>query len=45
MYKSTRTAHARGTREVYEIKCIICMCIAFLYPFTISIKSFNIPFL
>ena len=32
--------YARGTRGVYEIKCIKCMCIAFLwYPFTMSIKS------
>ena len=33
----TRTACACGTRGVYKIKCVIC--IAFLYPFTMSFKS------
>ena len=35
----TRTACACGTRGVYKIKCVICICIAFLYPFTMSFKS------
>ena len=41
---SSRTAYTRAVREEFqETAVIVSSVIAFLYPFTVSIKSFNIP--
>ena len=40
----SRTAYTRAVREEFQgTAVIVSSVIAFLYPFTISIKSFNIP--